>query len=475
MLSQGRGTSAGAGRGAAFATIALVFAASRAAAYAAGVRFDVSPLTWYWQYIDPPLLQARLLESVFYSHAQPPLFNILLGVTLKLPAGAFSTLMHAQFLAMGLIAAFGLFLLLTSLRIPARASVVLTCLFTVLPATILYENWLFYEYLTMTLLVWMAVALHRFVARASTAAGVAFFALAAAAIFARSIFQIVWLVPIVAGLVAVVSPRLVRRCAAVPLLLVALLYAKNGLLFGAPVTSSWLGMNLARGTVVHLDEPARQALVASGALHPVAALPPFSPLDAYAAVMPLPAASGIAVLDRAVKSGGSPNYHAKGYLPVSRHYLDGALWTIRHEPGPYLRVVRGAVWLFFNPSTDHAPVERNRQQMRAYDELVTRAVYLRTPYLLRLGVGILAAYIFAGAYALVVMWQLVVARRPATPEASTVLFMAFTCLYVFLVSTLFEAGENQRMRFVLDPLTLALVAAGATHLRRRVWAPEPRT
>src|SRR5688500_15515306 len=166
MVMQGRDASHGAGRRTAFAAIALVFAASRAAAYAAGVRFDASPLTWYWQYIDPPLLETRLLESVFYSHAQPPLFNLLLGVTLELPAGAFGAAMHAQFLAMGLIAAFGLFLLLTSLRVPARAGVALTCLFTVLPATILYENWLFYEYLTMTLLVWMAVALHRFVARA---------------------------------------------------------------------------------------------------------------------------------------------------------------------------------------------------------------------------------------------------------------------------------------------------------------------
>lgn len=467
MLSQGRGTSAGAGRGAAFATIALVFAASRIAAYAAGVRFDASPLTWYWQYIDPPLLQARLLESVFYSHAQPPLFNLLLGVTLKLSGGAFGALMHAQFLVMGLMAAFGLFLLLAGLRVPARASVALTCVFTVLPATIVYENWLFYEYLTMTLLVWMAVALHHFVARASTAAGLAFFALAAAAIFTRSIFQLVWLVPIVAGLMAIVRPRLVLRCAAVPLLMVALLYAKNALLFGAPVTSSWLGMNLARGTVAHLDAPVRQVLVVNGALHPVAEIPPFSPLDAYAGVVPLPAESGVAVLDRAVKSGGSPNYHAKGYVPVSRHYLDAALWMIRHEPGPYLNVVRGAVMLFFNPSADHAPVDQNRQQIRAYDDIVTRAVYLRTPYLLRLGLGILAAYVLAGVYALVVMGQLVTARRTATPEACTVLFMGFTCLYVFLVSTLLEAGENQRMRFVLDPLALALVASGVTYVRRR--------
>jgi hypothetical protein len=68
---------------AALAVIVAVFVASRIAAYAAGIRFDADPLTWYWQYIDTVLLKERLLESLYYLHSQPPLFNLLLGVTLK--------------------------------------------------------------------------------------------------------------------------------------------------------------------------------------------------------------------------------------------------------------------------------------------------------------------------------------------------------------------------------------------------------
>jgi hypothetical protein len=58
------------------------FGASRAAAYAAGVRFDSSPLAFCWQLVDPDLLRTRLLESLFYLHGQPPLFNLYLGVLL---------------------------------------------------------------------------------------------------------------------------------------------------------------------------------------------------------------------------------------------------------------------------------------------------------------------------------------------------------------------------------------------------------
>jgi hypothetical protein len=78
----------------AVAVIMAAFALSRVAAHAAGIRFDATPLTWYWQYIDPVLLQERLLESLYYSHTQPPLFNLLLGINLKLFPSSFSTAMH---------------------------------------------------------------------------------------------------------------------------------------------------------------------------------------------------------------------------------------------------------------------------------------------------------------------------------------------------------------------------------------------
>ena len=82
--------------GLAVVAVALVFGASRVAAYLAGVRFDATPLTWYWQFIDPVLLRERLLESLYCLHIQPPLFNLLLGINLKLFPSTFSAAMHAE-------------------------------------------------------------------------------------------------------------------------------------------------------------------------------------------------------------------------------------------------------------------------------------------------------------------------------------------------------------------------------------------
>ena len=440
--------------------LTALFAASRVAAYAAGVRFDISPLGWYWQYVDPPLLQHRLLESLIYSHGQPPLFNLILGLTLKLFPATVSTAFHIQFLITGWLALAGIFLLLTRLGVPVRIAVLLTGLWTISPASLLYENWLFYEYLTMTLLVWAAVALHRFVEASSGRCGVAFFALLAAVIYTRSIFQLVWLLPVAALLMWRLPPRLVLRAAAIPLIALAALYGKNLVLFGAPTTSSWLGMNLARGSVAQLDPADRAALVANGTLHGVSALDPFSRVEDYVGLFPPSPPSGVPVLDMPAKTGGNPNYHARTYLPVAGEYLDDAQWVVLNRPGTYFYTVYGSVLVFFRPSTRFWPLDVNRQHIRAYEDAVSRWVYVSTPLLRRLGFGILAAYLAAGVFAAAALTSTARTRRAPDARGCTLLFMAFTCAYVFSVSVLVESGENHRMRFVLDPLVLAIVASG---------------
>ena len=57
-----------------------LFAAVHALYIALGVRFDTTPLSWFWQYLDVTLLRGRLAESLLYLHCQPPLFNLFLGI-----------------------------------------------------------------------------------------------------------------------------------------------------------------------------------------------------------------------------------------------------------------------------------------------------------------------------------------------------------------------------------------------------------
>src|SRR4051794_34733179 len=101
--------------------VALLFLLSRGFAYARGVRFDVTPLTQSWQFLDPLALKDNLAQSLFYLHAQPPPFNLFLGLGLKLghPAAFF----WGTFLCLGLALHLGLYGMCRRLGVPRWGSV----------------------------------------------------------------------------------------------------------------------------------------------------------------------------------------------------------------------------------------------------------------------------------------------------------------------------------------------------------------
>src|SRR5262245_29773894 len=61
----------------------LVFAVSRLLYAVLGVSYQVHPPAGLAQILDVQLLRTRLLESIYYLHSQPPLFNLFLGALVK--------------------------------------------------------------------------------------------------------------------------------------------------------------------------------------------------------------------------------------------------------------------------------------------------------------------------------------------------------------------------------------------------------
>src|ERR1035438_7124949 len=64
--------------------ILILFVISRIIVRLFGVHFSYIALYQYWQYLDVETLRNHLLRGLWYDHAQPPGFNLLLGVVLKL-------------------------------------------------------------------------------------------------------------------------------------------------------------------------------------------------------------------------------------------------------------------------------------------------------------------------------------------------------------------------------------------------------
>ncbi|MDP4129786.1 MAG: hypothetical protein Q8939_06465, partial [Bacteroidota bacterium] len=66
-----------------FWILLLAFVISRLIVISLGIRMNIGPLYAYWQYLDLETLRHHLLRGVWFDHAQPPVFNLFLGLMLK--------------------------------------------------------------------------------------------------------------------------------------------------------------------------------------------------------------------------------------------------------------------------------------------------------------------------------------------------------------------------------------------------------
>jgi hypothetical protein len=437
--------------------VTAAFTVSRGVAYGAGVRFDAGTLEDYWQYIDPDLLKTRLLESLFYLHGQPPLFNLLLGVVLKLAPDHFGAAMHAVYLLLGLILSLAMYLVLVRVGLGRWTSAVVAALLSATPAFLLYENWLFYEYPVAALLVLSALALSEFLRRGTFLSASAFFFLLASVIYVRSIFQIAWLLLAVALLLAVRPGlrRTVLSASALPTLVVLLLIVKNLVVFGVPTTSSWFGMNVAQVVYYAIPAADRRPYVERGELSRVSLIDPFSAPADYLPFVPSPQATGVPVLDRFVKSEGSRNMNNKIMIDVSRDYFRDSLYLVRVRPRAYARAIVDGGKLYLRPTTVGG---ENRSRIKVYDDLFNRVVLLQTRYLVDFGWTILAAHVFALIYGLRLTYRLLRRRLVASVASVTLAYVWLTLAYTTLIVTFAQVVENDRIRFFLDPLVVILVA-----------------
>ena len=465
--------------------------ASRALAGWLGVRFDATPLDYFWQYLDPQLLRDDLLASLFYQHSQPPAFNALIGLVLK-SGGDFATRFEWLSHAVGLATCLGVYALASRLGMEPRRAGVLAAIYAASPTAVLYEHWLFYTHWVACGLVLGALALHAFL-RTGRAPQAALLALCLAAVaLSRSLFHLAWLVAVLlpALLLATRGPGAWRRrglvlAMAPALLLVVFVYAKNAVLFGSPAASTWLGMSLAKVTTHRLDPEQRAAWIEDGTLSPAAAVRPFSPMHRYPPKLVAGEAAGHPALDRPVKPGRHPNFNHRSYVAVSRQSLADALAVVRVAPEVWLASVGLAGLRYAIPPSQYdfvaknaaayAPVDRVYQLAGGVPEAWTGH---RAPerlgdarYLLRRVRWVywaIAGFAFGWAIA-----QMRATRDPAL--RGTLAYCLGTAVWVGVLANAVELDENQRFAVLVAPIQLAVIGAALDATwRQRSKAPPGR-
>lgn len=454
------------------AVLAGSFAGARAAAYAMGLRFDATEAAAFWHFIEPELLRERLVESVFYLHSQPPLFNLWLGVYHKLFGSAMPVAFAVTYFALGVVLCVQMHAVARAAGVSPWLRTIGVAVFCASPAVLLYENFLLYAYPVAVLLAWAAARFHRALESGRERDWFVFAALVVAIVLMRALYHPVWLAAVLtASAFAVVRLRgrlrPLARPALIALFLVGAVLVKNQIVFGHATLSSFSGMNLSRVVLDRMDGQERDAWVARGDLSPWATTGGFQYLWDYEPA-PQVDATVVPLLDRTYKADGSVNLHHRAYLQISDQLLSDSLAVIRERPSVYARSVWENVKQTLHPASTYVPLEESRARIAPYVR-VYEPLLGWLPALGPMGIWpvLLPLVLLAG---LAELW-----RGRAAPDARSALiaFLLFNIVYVITVGALMERTENQRFRFDVDPMiwVLLLVAMEGLSRRRRRAAP----
>jgi hypothetical protein len=458
--------------------VLALYAASRAAYEALGVKFDIKWASDYGMHLlAPDLLKNDLWRSIFYLHGQPPLFNLFYAAILRLFPNDNALGFQISYWILGVVLAISLYILLRRLRVQGAIAAVLTAIFMLGSSEIFYETRGFYEHLDVTLLVLTALLFEEYFHTKKTGFLLGTFTAFAAIVLVRTTFHLVWMV---AGLALVLffdwkNRRKVLLVFAIPFLIAAGWYAKNYFVFGQFTASTWTGMNMGRISTYMLTHDLRDPLIQQGKISDLARLASIFDyrLDQHQEIK-----TGIPALDEVYKSPGNYNYNNINVIPFSQQLLKDAFTVIRLYPKNYLFYIYDATMLYFKQSSYFYTYTDTPPALLEWEK-IDQAIYYEPWFPLKGGqanspsapvrfgfvvlahvnlimVGYLLAIGLGGAY----LVRSVLRRDPTNPRQPVIVFLVFMLVYISVVSNVAEIQMNYRFRYMADPFLWVLTGLG---------------
>jgi hypothetical protein len=365
------------------------------------------------------------------------------------------------------------------------AAVLVTGLLLLNPDFVMYENWLMYTFPTAALLTMSAWALYRYVETRNTKWGGIFFGLLAALLLVRSLYHIAWMA-LVAALLALTwrqQWRQIVKVAAIPLLIVALWYGKNLYLFGTFSSSTWMGLGLTNIAILSVPRPELEELVKRHEVSPLVLVSRYE--DTPLLFPPQQHPTGIPILDRVRTSTGYFNWNYQQIIPISAAYARDGLRLIRLRPEAYAGNLGIANRLFFSPS-NVSPYfgQRNIVAVEGMQRILLPVLYgvpakfeyQEEPHYgytkhgqlkVNTSIPLIVMWVLVLGYGYVQARQVVSVADPQSQARAFVAgFITFSAVYLYVLGTALESGENYRYRFDIEPLFFVLTATALVHLVR---------
>lgn len=430
--------------------------------------FTVDAWNTVWQTLPLDALRTAPLESLWWLHSQPPLYNLYGALLAGVCYPQHMQCMQYANMLMGAGAVAAAYVVGLHVIGRPRLALILAVLLAMSPALFLYEAYPLYDLPVYALVTLSVFCLVRFRVTRRPRWLYTLVFIVNLLILARGLYHLLLLLVVIPFVCMLAVAN--RRRVLVVALLVSLpsvgWYAKNYFQFGFFGASSWSGLNLWRVTAAGYAPETLRDLAGAGVIDRlVVEVPPFSLPSTYVPYG-FDRRSDITVLAR-------DDFNNLNMVDISRVYGDNALRLLRHAPGHFvLNVAKGYIW-FSMPTSRLHHLAPNLARIGAYEGFT--ADVLEGNWLLQrllggvpeqAGVSLSWSLLLVPVTLAIYFWRLArrcrlspAAWRDGLRADAVRFFIAFLLAYTLLISCSLELAENNRYRFGVEAIQWILVVA----------------
>ncbi len=448
------------------AGLALVhFVVALYAKFALGIDIAAHTRGNYWDYfsqtLPSELLKNDLWTSIWLLHAQPPLYNLLGGLTIRLFPVKYPDIIHFQYILLGSLMVGLLYIVLYQLTSNRYFSGVMGLLLALYPAILLYEAYFLYSLPVAFLITCSVAMLSCFSLYQRNSFLVAFIVCINLLILTRSAYHILILLPTMAAVWLAVRTD-TRRILTIAFLICLISvgwYSKNQVQFGFWGSSSWIGMNLFRAAEANYGNNELKELADEGVI---------DQLTGYVKPMARPSVYGEYgyVSDSELPALSGDHYNNQIFLTLSPIYMRNTLRLVSHDPKRYVNGLADSIMRFAAPSSRYPHLAANAASLGIYESFVSQTLLGQRlfPSVDDEPKGSILLFLMPLSLILYGYLLFNLSRRP-WPAGQTwghlrrqlapdiaLHFMFVIFAYTLAVGILFEHGENERFKFMIEPI-----------------------
>ncbi len=421
-----------------------------------GLSINWRPWDELWQVIPTDLIRTDFLRSLWYFHAQPPLFNLFGAFFIKFFYPHYYEAIYFAHILLGSLMAGMIYHVLWTLTHNDWLPLVVALILALNPTIFLYEAYPLYTLLSAFLIVLSLFCLALFQEGKNHKFLYLFILTLNILVLTRTLYHLVILllaIPFVAYLAGKKWQRMLSVCLLISLSSVAW-YGKNLYQFGFFGESSWMGLGLWKIVFIDYTEEELQAFAEQGVIaEPVSELLPFNRPSLYepygfTETSPIPVLSG-------------DNHNNINMIAISNMYWQSAIQLIQKEPQHYATNVLKTYLIFTSPPSRFPYVLQNIPKMGLHETAVSQFIlgqsYLQTLPTVR-GTAVASILTFLLPINLLLYGGWIIQQNGRNKHKwltylqrdALMVVIVFFIIYTVVIGTLFEYRENARFQFLVE-------------------------